>query len=91
MTRETTAKTERRDPAKRLTDRELFLAQLVADGLKNGDIAVILDRTEHMVKNYLRIIYDKLGLWNRTELALWYVRHVEFREKPEATNADRHR
>jgi DNA-binding NarL/FixJ family response regulator len=25
-----------------------------------------------MVKNYLRAIYDKLGLWNRVELALWY-------------------
>jgi DNA-binding CsgD family transcriptional regulator len=25
------------------------------------------------VKNYLRLIYDKLGLWNRVELALWYV------------------
>jgi DNA-binding CsgD family transcriptional regulator len=24
------------------------------------------------VKNYLRTIYDKLGLWNRVELALWY-------------------
>jgi DNA-binding CsgD family transcriptional regulator len=24
------------------------------------------------VKNYLRLIYDKLGLWNRVELALWY-------------------
>jgi DNA-binding NarL/FixJ family response regulator len=24
------------------------------------------------VKNYLRVIYDKLGLWNRVELALWY-------------------
>jgi DNA-binding NarL/FixJ family response regulator len=28
--------------------------------------------TEHVVKNYLRVIYDKLGLWNRVELALWY-------------------
>jgi DNA-binding CsgD family transcriptional regulator len=25
-----------------------------------------------VVKNYLRLIYDKLGLWNRVELALWY-------------------
>ena len=28
--------------------------------------------TEFVVKNYLRVIYDKLGLWNRLELALWY-------------------
>jgi DNA-binding CsgD family transcriptional regulator len=26
-----------------------------------------------VVKNYLRLIYDKLGLWNRVELALWHV------------------
>jgi len=26
-----------------------------------------------VVKNYLRLIYDKLGLWNRVELALWYI------------------
>jgi len=25
-----------------------------------------------VVKNYLRLIYDKLGLWNRVELALWF-------------------
>jgi hypothetical protein len=25
-----------------------------------------------VVKNYLRIIFDKLGVWNRLELALWY-------------------
>ena len=26
-------------------------------------------------RNYLRVIYDKLGLWNRVELALWYEKH----------------
>jgi hypothetical protein len=25
-----------------------------------------------VVKNHLRVIYDKLGFWNRVELALWY-------------------
>ena len=28
--------------------------------------------TEYVVKNYLRTIYDQLGLWNRVELALWH-------------------
>jgi DNA-binding NarL/FixJ family response regulator len=46
--------------------------ELVAQGLKNGDVARELGTTEHVVKNYLRAIYDKLGLWNRVELALWY-------------------
>ena len=28
--------------------------------------------TQPVVKNYLQAIYDKLGLWNRVELALWH-------------------
>ena len=52
--------------------REHFIIQLVAEGLKNRDIAQSLGTTEHVIKNDLRLIYDKLGLWNRVELALWY-------------------
>jgi DNA-binding NarL/FixJ family response regulator len=40
--------------------------------LKNREVAKAIGTTEHVVKNYLRAIYDKLGLWNRVELALWY-------------------
>ena len=53
-------------------EREQFIIQRVAEGCKNRDIADSLGTTEHVVKNYLRVIYDKLGLWNRVELALWY-------------------
>src|SRR5207245_8654623 len=28
--------------------------------------------TEHLLKNRLRALYDKLGMWHRVELALWY-------------------
>jgi len=52
--------------------REHFIIQRVAEGCKNKEIADSLGTTEHVVKNYLRLIYDKLGLWNRVELALWY-------------------
>ena len=52
--------------------REHAIIQLVAEGCKNREIADSLGTTEHVVKNYLRVIYDKLGLWNRVELALWY-------------------
>jgi len=52
--------------------REHVIIQLVAEGLKNRDIAGSLGTTEHVIKNDLRVIYDKLGLWNRVELALWY-------------------
>ncbi len=52
--------------------REQRVIELVAQGLKNKEVADEIGTTEHVVKNYLRTIYDKLGLWNRVELALWY-------------------
>jgi len=53
-------------------DREGRVIELVAQGLTNSEVAQFLGTTEHVVKNYLQAIYDKLGLWNRVELALWY-------------------
>jgi DNA-binding NarL/FixJ family response regulator len=53
-------------------EREQRVIELVAQGLKNSEVARSIGTTEHVVKNYLRVIYDKLGLWNRVELALWY-------------------
>lgn len=59
---------EKRGP----TEREQRVIELVAQGLKNREVANAMGTTEHVVKNYLRAVYDKLGLWNRVELALWY-------------------
>jgi len=53
-------------------EQELRIIELVAQGLKNSEVAEAFGTTEFVVKNYLRSIYDKLGLWNRVELALWY-------------------
>ena len=53
-------------------EREQRVIELVARGLKNKEVATEIGTTEHVIKNYLRTIYDKLGLWNRVELALWY-------------------
>ena len=64
-------------------EREHRVIQLVAQGLKNKEVADQIGTTEHVVKNYLRVIYDKLGLWNRVELALWY----ESRRTPAAFGA----
>ncbi len=64
--------TVERDARRGPNKREHFIIQLVAEGLKNRDIADSLGTTEHVIKNDLRMIYDKLGLWNRVELALWY-------------------
>ncbi len=56
----------------RPNEREQRVIELVAQGLKNKEVASQIGTTEHVIKNYLRTIYDKLGLWNRVELALWY-------------------
>ena len=55
-----------------LNEREYRVIALVAAGLKNKEVADVTGTTENVIKNYLRVIYDKLGLWNRVELALWY-------------------
>lgn len=54
------------------SDRERQVIELVSEGLKNKEVAKAIGTTEHVVKNHLRVIYDKLGVWNRVELALWY-------------------
>ena len=55
-----------------LNKTELRVVELVAQGLKNSEVAEIIGATEMVIKNYLRVIYDKLRLWNRVELALRY-------------------
>jgi DNA-binding NarL/FixJ family response regulator len=59
------------DGANLLTKREEDLVRLVADGLSNRDIAGQLNLSEHTVKNYVFRIFDKLGVSNRVELALY--------------------
>ncbi|HWO29967.1 MAG TPA: helix-turn-helix transcriptional regulator, partial [Candidatus Acidoferrum sp.] len=53
-------------------ERERRVIELVAQGLNNREMAVAMGISEHVIKNKLRSIYDKLGVWNRLELALWY-------------------
>ena len=52
--------------------RQQQVIELVAQGLKNSEVAQVIGTTEYVVKNHLRVIFDKLGFWNRVELALWY-------------------
>ena len=54
------------------SEQERRVIELVARGLKNHEVAEAIGTTEHVVKNYVRVIYDKLGLWNRVEIALWH-------------------
>jgi non-specific serine/threonine protein kinase len=52
-----------------LTKREEEIAQLVADGRTNGEIAALLGLSQSTVKNRLVRIYDKVGVNTRAELA----------------------
>lgn len=61
---------ERAALAPSLTPRERELVELVRQGLRNRDIAEQLGVTEGTVKVYLHAIFDKVGVDNRTELAM---------------------
>ena len=60
------------DHTRKLSLRQQRVAELVARGLKNREIATKLGIGAHVVRNYLSAIYDKVGVSNRVELALWY-------------------
>ena len=59
----------------RLTPKELRIVALIVQGYKNKDIAAELGTTEQVIKNYLRNIYDKIGVSDRLELALFTIHH----------------
>ncbi|HEU5402811.1 MAG TPA: response regulator transcription factor [Terriglobales bacterium] len=62
-------------PKVRLTEKELLIIAGVTQGMKNKDIAQEVGTTEQVVKNYLRKVYDKLGVSDRLELALYCMHH----------------
>jgi len=62
-------------PKVHLTHKELLIVSCVAQGMKNKEIAQRVNTTEQVVKNYLRKVYDKLGVSDRLELALYCLHH----------------
>jgi DNA-binding NarL/FixJ family response regulator len=59
----------------RLTPKEMQIVALIVQGCKNKDIAMQLGTKEQVIKNYLRGIYDKTGVSDRLELALFTIHH----------------
>lgn len=58
-----------------INEREINIIELIADGLSNKEIAAKLFLSEGTVRNYLSQILEKLGLHNRTQLAVFYYKH----------------
>jgi DNA-binding NarL/FixJ family response regulator len=59
----------------RLTPKEMQIVALIVQGCKNKEIALQLGTKEQVIKNYLRGIYDKTGVSDRLELALFTIHH----------------
>ena len=59
----------------RLTPKEMKIVALIVQGFKNKEIGLRLGTTEQVIKNYLRSIYDKTGVSDRLELALFTIHH----------------
>lgn len=52
---------------------EFRIIELVAQGYTNKDLAPLSGYTYNTVRQKLKTIYDKTGMWTRVELTLWYL------------------
>ena len=57
-----------------LTDREITVLKLVAEGKTNKEIANALELSEKTVKNHVRNIFHKLHVYDRTQAAIHAIR-----------------
>jgi DNA-binding NarL/FixJ family response regulator len=64
-----------RDQGAALSQREREIVVLVAQGFKNKEMAERMFISEQTVKNHLHNIFDKLGVSDRLELALYAIHH----------------
>jgi two-component system nitrate/nitrite response regulator NarL len=71
-----------------LTPRERDVVRLAVEGMRNQEISVRLNVSEHTVRNYLFRIFDKLGISSRVELVLYAFSGVEGISVPSRSTAD---
>jgi DNA-binding CsgD family transcriptional regulator/ArsR family metal-binding transcriptional regulator len=58
-----------------LSERELEVLCILAEGTSNNDIAHMLNVSPHTVKSHVIHIFNKLGVNDRTQAAVWAARH----------------
>ena len=58
-----------------LTDREIQVLRLVSEGATNTEISETLSISHHTVKSHVVNIFNKLGVNDRTQAAVWATRH----------------
>jgi len=68
----------------RLSEKELAIIACITRGMRNKEIAYQIGTTEQVVKNYLRKVYDKLGVSDRLELALYCLHHQILKQETAA-------
>lgn len=59
-----------RSTSNELTPKETQISKMVSCGMRNREIAEAMAISEQDVKNRLRHIFNKVGCWSRTELAI---------------------
>jgi two-component system, NarL family, nitrate/nitrite response regulator NarL len=69
-------------PHDRLKPKELAIITFITQGKRNKEIAYELGTTEQVIKNYLRKLYEKLGVSDRLELALYCLHHQLHKKAP---------
>ena len=75
--REVLSARAQRSPAAELSERELDVLRLVARGRPNKLIARELEISEKTVKAHLTNVFQRIGVTDRTQAALWYRQHID--------------
>ncbi|MBS3985480.1 MAG: response regulator transcription factor [Selenomonadales bacterium] len=60
----------------RLTGKEADILRCLALGMSNREIAATLFLSEGTVRNYISVMLEKLALRDRTQLAIFYYKHM---------------
>ena len=72
----------------KLSKKELAIIGCITRGMRNKEIAYQIGTTEQVVKNYLRKVYDKLGVSDRLELALYCLHHELLKKYVQESEAE---